>query len=119
MRAEFAPLTRELAEEFYGSAPPFSLRGFAVTVDAALVGLFGVYYERPTTIVAFSDFTSPDILAPRDRVRAGKHWLQFIRDRALPVIAYAKSPRDRGFLEHLGFEFITTTEYGDVMTWGP
>jgi len=119
MRAEFSLLTRELADEFYGTAPEFSLRGFAVTVDSNLVGLFGVYYERPTTIVAFSDFISPDILTARDRVRAGKHMLRFMEKRALPVIAYTKTLRDRAFVEHLGFEFITTTVHGDVMTWVP
>ncbi len=120
MPAKFVPLTRDLALAFYGQTPEFSLRGYAIMLDEALVGLMGVYFESPGTLVAFSEFVEEDILSKRDRICAGKKILALISERRLPVVAYCKSFRDRYFLEKLGFRFtVETAQAGFLLTWSP
>ena len=119
-KVQFPPLTSSMAQQFYGELPPYSMRGRGVVAaDGELLGVFGVYYEGKTTIVAFSDFVEADILPPKARVRAGKEFMQALGEWRLPVLAYAKSERDARFLEHIGFEFVMMTSHGELFTWSP
>ena len=121
MRVEFVPLTAALAREFYGQAPMYSLRGMAA-VDSQtqrVLALFGVYYGAARTLVAFSEVAAGVELSGRTWVLGGRALLKLLQERALPVIAYAMSEKNRRFLEYLGFEFVLTSSSGDILTWSP
>jgi len=96
-------MTSRLAEEYWGSMPPLTVRGIAAIQDGRVIGLAGVCLMG-TFWMVFSDTDDVFWKDKRAVVRAVRAIRKLIENLTLPVYAMVQEDKEKAeeFIEHVG-----------------
>ena|SRR3990167_10005562 len=95
------PATRSDLVEFYGVAPPMTVKAWAAFNGAEKPVAVGGYYLADGIAVAFSDY-SPE-LRKRDRVKGARALMGLLKGLKIEVLARS-GPDGKTALKHFGFK---------------
>ncbi len=111
------PATRDDVIEMCGGTFVDNIWAMALEEDDELLAIAGVRYSNPR--MCFSNIKPAVKESPRDIVRLARAVMQELDKSDVPVYALADltEPTAPGFLEHLGFEHIMSSNIGEVYQW--
>lgn len=119
LTAGFVPLTEEIIREFYGVAPPRTVKGYALMENGKPLVVMGIRWD-PGYWALFSD-SKPESrgrkgLSPKRQVlRGAAKMIELLRETKGPVLALADDciQGSDAFLKRLGFKQVE----GRVYQW--
>jgi len=106
-RVEFAPVTQELAERFYGGPAPWSFQGHVALLDGEPVGLGGIFYCNGHAF-AFTEMKDALRARKRDKARCVRVLEPLLTGFKGMLYAVACEPTSAGMLKRLGFRDLGT-----------
>lgn len=109
----FQPLSAELAERFYGSAPARTQRGYAYIEEGQVLAVFGIYHDPASArYVAFFDLSKATrtemhtVRRRRQLLKGIRLVMDMIGTKRAPVHALSQPGIEAAasMLERIGFE---------------
>ncbi|HDZ73694.1 MAG TPA: hypothetical protein ENH55_13195 [Aurantimonas coralicida] len=95
------PATRADFVDFYGTAPPMTVRALAAESTAGEVLGIGGYYLSDGVVLAFTDYH--EAMSKRDRVKGAHALVAMLRELGIEVVAHMGEDGATA-LKHFGFE---------------
>lgn len=110
------PATAKEVSDWYGSIP-FTTTAYAGLLNGRVVALFGIY-RTPDTFVAFCRGGSDIRRRKKDVVRIVRFFKELLQNYPV-VVAWAdrNEPTSHSLIHHVGFEFVRSTDKGELFTW--
>lgn len=101
----------------YGRSFSESIRGIAAEKEGRVLGIGGVINTAP--LQAFSRITDELRKYPKMMVKMGRSLANIMNDYEQPIFAVADAEEKNagGFLAHIGFEYVESTNVGEVYKW--
>ncbi len=111
------PSTLEDVIEMTGDTFPESIRSVTAEHEGKVVAIAGVRHSSPP--VCFSDIRPEIKEHPRAVAIMIRRVRKMLSEYHVPIyaIADANEPTAPGFLQHVGFEFVTSAIQGEVYRW--
>lgn len=113
------PATKDDLDKLCGDSVSGTVRAIACERNGELLGVAGVMHTSP--MQCFLNMTPEMKESPRTIVKAVRMVRKLLDGYIGPVYAIASCEEvtARGFLKHIGFEYVATTFQGDVYQWHP
>lgn len=111
------PTTRDDIIEMTGTTFPENIRAISAEHDGELMGVAGIRSCDPR--LCFADIKPELKKSPRTIIKMARWVTDIIKKGDAPVYALADEdePTAFRFLEHVGFQWIMSTDQGEVFKW--
>jgi hypothetical protein len=111
------PATERDVIDMIGQTFPESMRAFVLEDQGELLAIGGVRHSVPA--MCFSDIRPGINRSPRGIYKLARKVTSLLDSYAMPVFALAdqNEPTAVGFLSRLGFQYVTSSEQGEVFVW--
>lgn len=111
------PTTRNDILEMTGQSFPETIRAISAVDGRKLMGIAGVRNSDPKMV--FANIHPELKQSPKTIIKMARWVTNIIEQSTVPVYAIAdeEEPTAFRFLEHVGFQWLMSTEKGEVFQW--